>query len=77
MSRHTFLLVDAHALIYRAYFALPNLTDPQGHLVNAVYGFTPLDVVFKDMDHDLIPVSVCQHFFFKDFVAPGRVDRSN
>jgi 5'-3' exonuclease len=33
MSRHIFLLVDAHALIYRAYFALPNLTDPQGHLV--------------------------------------------
>jgi DNA polymerase I len=42
MSRHTFLLVDAHALIYRAYFALPNLTDPQGHLVNAVYGFTKM-----------------------------------
>lgn len=40
MSRHIFLLVDAHALIYRAYFALPNLTDPQGHLVNAAYGFT-------------------------------------
>lgn len=39
MSRQTFLLVDAHALIYRAYYAFPNLTDPQGHLVNAVYGF--------------------------------------
>jgi DNA polymerase-1 len=40
MSRRIFLLVDAHALIYRAYYALPNLTDPQGHLVNAAYGFT-------------------------------------
>lgn len=40
MSRKIFLLVDAHALIYRAYFALPNLTDPEGHLVNAAYGFT-------------------------------------
>jgi DNA polymerase-1 len=40
MSRRTFLLIDAHALIYRAYFALPNLTDPEGHLVNAAYGFT-------------------------------------
>lgn len=39
MSRRIFLLVDAHALIYRAYYAFPNLTDPQGHLVNAVYGF--------------------------------------
>ena len=40
MSRNTFLLIDAHALIYRAYYAFPNLTDSQGHLVNAVYGFT-------------------------------------
>lgn len=40
MLRRTFLLIDAHALIYRAYFALPNLTDPEGHLVNAAYGFT-------------------------------------
>ena len=39
MSRNTFLLVDANALIYRAYYAFPNLTDPNGSLVNAVYGF--------------------------------------
>lgn len=37
-----FLLVDAHALIYRAYYAIPNLTDPQGNLVNAVYGFSKM-----------------------------------
>lgn len=37
-----FLLVDAHALIYRAYYAIPNLTDPNGHLVNAVYGFSKM-----------------------------------
>ena len=42
MSRRTFLLIDAHALIYRAYFALPNLTDSEGRLVNAVYGFTKM-----------------------------------
>lgn len=35
-----FLLIDGHALIYRAYHAFPALTDPQGRLVNAVYGFT-------------------------------------
>ncbi len=34
-----FLLIDGHALIYRAFYAFPNLTDPQGKLVNAVYGF--------------------------------------
>ncbi len=35
-----FMIVDGHALIYRAYHAFPGLTDPQGRLVNAVYGFT-------------------------------------
>lgn len=42
MSRKKFLLVDAHALIYRAYYAIPNLTDPNGNLVNAVYGFSKM-----------------------------------
>ncbi len=42
MSRESdiFILIDGHALIYRAYFAFPGLSDPQGRLVNAVYGFT-------------------------------------
>lgn len=35
-----FVIVDGHALIYRAYHAFPALTDPTGRLVNAVYGFT-------------------------------------
>ena len=35
-----FVIVDGHALIYRAYHAFPALTDPKGRLVNAVYGFT-------------------------------------
>ncbi len=35
----TFLLVDGHALIYRAYHAFPPLTDADGQIVGAVYGF--------------------------------------
>lgn len=35
-----FMIVDGHALIYRAYHAFPGLTDPSGRLVNAVYGFS-------------------------------------
>ena len=35
-----FVIVDGHALIYRAYHAFPALTDPTGRLVNAVYGFS-------------------------------------
>ncbi len=34
------LIFDSSALIYRAFYALPPLTDPSGRVVNAVYGFT-------------------------------------
>ena len=33
-------LVDALPYVFRAYFALPAMTSPQGYLVHAVYGFT-------------------------------------
>lgn len=39
-KRPVFLLIDGHAVIYRAFYALPKLTDPKGRVVNAVYGFT-------------------------------------
>lgn len=35
-----FLLIDGHALIYRAYHAFPALSNSKGTLVNAVFGFT-------------------------------------
>lgn len=34
------MLVDAHAIIYRAYYAFPGLTTSTGLLVNAAFGFT-------------------------------------
>jgi DNA polymerase-1 len=39
-ARPIFLLFDGHAVIYRAYFGLPPLTDSKGRMVNAVYGFS-------------------------------------
>jgi DNA polymerase-1 len=36
------VLIDGHSLVYRAYFALPSLTDRQGNVVNAAYGFTSM-----------------------------------
>ncbi len=39
-SPSVFMIVDGHAVIYRAYHAFPQLTDPTGRLVNAVYGFS-------------------------------------
>jgi len=36
------VLIDGHAMVYRAYYAYPALSSPSGQLVNAVYGFTAL-----------------------------------
>jgi DNA polymerase-1 len=33
------VVIDGHAILYRAYHALPSLNTPNGRLVNAVYGF--------------------------------------
>lgn len=39
-GKNTILLIDANALIHRAYHGLPSLKTKKGVLVNAVYGFT-------------------------------------
>lgn len=36
------ILIDSHAIIHRAYHALPPLTTPSGEPINAVYGFTTI-----------------------------------
>ncbi len=39
MSKKQLLLVDGHALLYRAYHAFPPLTSPSGEPTGAVFGF--------------------------------------
>ncbi|HYM51043.1 MAG TPA: DNA polymerase I [Candidatus Limnocylindrales bacterium] len=41
-KRERLFLLDGHSLVYRAYFALPSLTDRDGRVVNAAYGFTSM-----------------------------------
>lgn len=50
------VLLDSHALIHRAYHAIPpNLTSPSGEPTNAVYGFTStLLKVLGDLKPDFI-----------------------
>lgn len=52
------ILVDAYAILHRAYHALPPLTDNQGRLINAVYGF--FTILLKALT-DLKPeyLSIC------------------
>ena len=40
MIKNRLVLIDAFALIFRAYHALPPLTNKEGVQLNAVYGFT-------------------------------------
>lgn len=36
------LLIDGHALVYRAFFAMPALTNSRGEVTNAAFGFTSM-----------------------------------
>ncbi len=35
-----FFIIDGHSQLYRAYYAITELTTPKGQPINAVYGFT-------------------------------------
>ncbi len=41
-KRGRVVLIDAHSLIYRAFFALPPMSTSDGEVTNAVYGFTSM-----------------------------------
>jgi len=53
------LLIDGHALAYRAYHALPPLTAPNGEPTNAIMGFA--NILLKAID-DLEPDYVLATF---------------
>ncbi|MDO8462942.1 MAG: DNA polymerase I [bacterium] len=38
----TLIIIDGHAILHRAFHALPPMLAPSGELVNAVYGFTTI-----------------------------------
>ncbi len=58
-TRPLLVLVDGHALAYRAFFALPaNMATSKGELTNAVYGFTSMLLqVLNDVRPDYIAVT--------------------
>ncbi len=53
------IVIDANALIHRAFHALPPLSDPQGHTVNAVYGFL---LIFLRLLKELRPAYIVAAF---------------
>lgn len=55
--RQTLYLIDGSAYIYRAYFALPALSNSKGLQTNAVYGFTTMLMkILRDRRPDCLAV---------------------
>ena len=70
------VLIDGHALAYRAYFALPpTLSTSKGELTNAVFGFTSMLLnVLRDEKPDYIAVAfdvgkTFRHEEYKEYKA--------
>ena len=67
MEKERLVVIDGHALIHRAYHAIPPLTTRSGELVNAVYGFT---VILLNVLRDLHP-----EYAVVAFDLPGKTKR--
>lgn len=63
------VLIDGHALVHRAFHAIPELTSPKGELVNAVFGFASMLV---KVCADLKP-----HYLKAAFDTPSKTFRHN
>ncbi len=58
MAPQRLFLIDGYSNIYRAYFAIPNLSNSKGHPTNAVYGFhNMLRKLLREAQPDLVGVA--------------------
>ncbi len=71
-----FILIDAYALIHRAYHALPPLTTKNGEIINAVFGFSSILIkVINEFKPDYIaaafdlPEPTFRHKEYKEYKA--------
>jgi len=48
VAREVLLLVDGHNLVYRAFYAMPALSNSRGEMTNAAFGFTSM--LFKALN---------------------------
>ncbi len=78
-KRPTLFLIDGSNNVYRAYYAIRNLTSSSGLATNAVYGFTQtLKKLLKDFEPDCIAVAFdigrakTRHEAFEDYKKDRR-----
>jgi len=75
-NRKKFILIDGQGLIYRSFYALPQLTNSNGKIVNAIYGFTMMltklleqekpDYIMIALD---MPAPTFRHLKYKGYKA--------
>jgi len=75
-NRKKFILVDGQGLLYRAFYALPQLTTTYGQVVNAAYGFTMILIRLLEEEKPEYmvitfdtPVPTFRHKEFKEYKA--------
>ncbi|MCH4166944.1 MAG: DNA polymerase I [Megasphaera sp.] len=52
------VIIDGNSLLYRAFYAIPMLTDSQGHPTNAVYGFLNMLLkLYEQLDPQYVAVA--------------------
>ncbi|MDO8445222.1 MAG: DNA polymerase I [Deltaproteobacteria bacterium] len=76
MSRKKLYLIDGNSYIYRAYFAIPYLSNSKGLPTNAIYGFTNMLMkVIKEESPDYLAIAfdskgpTRRHIEFEDYKA--------
>ncbi|MCX6811252.1 MAG: DNA polymerase I, partial [Candidatus Berkelbacteria bacterium] len=75
-KKRKLVLIDGHAIIHRAFHAMPHLTTPKGELVNGVYGFSMILLnVLREIKPTHIVVALdiggetVRHKIFEDYKA--------
>ena len=75
-NRKKYILVDGQGLLYRAFYALPQLTTTYGQVINAVYGFTMILIKLLEEEKPQYmtitfdtPIPTFRHKEFKEYKA--------
>ncbi len=56
--KENIVIIDGSSLLYRAFFAIPHLSDPQGRPTNAVYGFLNMLLkLYSELDPQYVAVA--------------------
>ena len=72
------VIIDGSSLLYRAFYAMPLLTDSQGRYTNAVYGFLNMLLkLYEQLDPEYIAVAFDKdkHTFRNDMYAEYKATR--